>query len=79
MGKKNNVNPNHYKTAGRDRPGDNLLQQEHRHALTQAQAELRRTGSVMIIDVPPVQHMGGDAGEDAARLEEQQARAAGNA
>ncbi len=78
MGKKNNVNPNHYKTAGRDRPGDNLLQQEHRNAFTQAQAELRRTVSVMIIDVPPVQRMGGNAGEDAAGLEEQQARAAGD-
>lgn len=42
MSKKNNVNPNRYKTAGRDRPGDNLLQHQHRLAATQAQAEQRR-------------------------------------
>jgi hypothetical protein len=29
MSSKNNVNPDHYKTAGRDRPGDDLPPEPH--------------------------------------------------
>lgn len=50
MSKKSNVNPNHYKTDGRDRPGDNLLQHEHRLDFTRKQAELRQEAAEMSIE-----------------------------
>jgi hypothetical protein len=30
MSKKNNVNPDHYKTAGRDRPGEDVVHERNR-------------------------------------------------
>ena len=38
MGKKNNVNPNHYKTRGRERQGDDIVQEVHKQEYAQAQA-----------------------------------------
>ena len=38
MGKKNNVNPNHYKTRGRERQGDDIVQEIHKQEYAQAQA-----------------------------------------
>lgn len=39
MSKKNNVNPDHYKTAGRMRPGEPGLQERQKQEYAQAQAE----------------------------------------
>ncbi len=41
MGKKNNVNPNHYKEEGRERPGQDIVQEIHKQKFTQAQTEQR--------------------------------------
>ncbi len=38
MGKKNNVNPDHYKTAGRERQGEDIVQEIHKQEYTQAEA-----------------------------------------
>ncbi len=35
---KSNVNPDHYKTAGRERQGDDIVQEIHKQKLTQADA-----------------------------------------
>lgn len=35
---KSNVNPNHYKTAGRERLGEDIVQEIHKQKLTQADA-----------------------------------------
>ncbi len=37
MGKKNNVNPDHYKEEGRERPGQDINQEINKQKLTQAQ------------------------------------------
>ena len=42
MSKKNNVNPDHYKTAGRTRPGDDILQERHKSKLTQTPPHLQK-------------------------------------
>ena len=41
MGKKSNVNPDHYKTAGRGRQGEDIVQERHRERYARAQ---RRSG-----------------------------------
>lgn len=41
MGKKNNVNPDHYKEEGRERPGQDINQQINKQRFAQAQAEQR--------------------------------------
>lgn len=52
MGKKNNVNPDHYKEEGRERPGQDINQQINKQKYAQAQAELRmqnkQGGSVFV-------------------------------
>ena len=35
MSKQSNVNPDQYTQAGRDRPGDDLLQEQHKQQFTQ--------------------------------------------
>jgi hypothetical protein len=37
MSKKNNVNPDHYKTAGRTRQGEEIVQSIHKRKLREAQ------------------------------------------
>lgn len=39
MSEKNNVNPDYYKVAGRDRQGEDILQEVHKQQYTQAQAK----------------------------------------
>jgi len=41
MGKKNNVNPDHYKEAGRERPGQDINQEINKQKYTQSQTEQR--------------------------------------
>jgi hypothetical protein len=70
MGKKNNVNPNHYKTAGRDRPGDNLRQDRHRQDFTRGRAERRQAVFVPIDDVPQERETDVDDAKDSPRSED---------
>ena len=39
MSEKNNVNPDHYKIKGRDRQGEDILQEVHKQQYAQAQAK----------------------------------------
>jgi hypothetical protein len=41
MGRKNNVNPDHYKEEGREFPGQDINQDIHKQKFTQAQTEQR--------------------------------------
>ena len=41
MGKKNNVNPDHYKEEGRERPGQDINQEINKQKFTQAQTYQR--------------------------------------
>lgn len=43
MSKKVNVNPDHYKTAGRERQGDDIVQEIHKQKFAQAKAASRAT------------------------------------
>jgi hypothetical protein len=75
MGKKNNVNPDHYKEEGRERPGQDIVQEIHKQKFTQAQTEQRiqnnQGGSKFIpgggdapaITETPVRDMDKDAGQ----------------
>jgi hypothetical protein len=38
MSKKSNVNPDHYKIAGRERQGEDIVQSEHKKELAEKQA-----------------------------------------
>jgi hypothetical protein len=42
MSKNINVNPDHYKVAGRERQGEDVVQREQRKTMAQQQAELER-------------------------------------
>lgn len=73
MGTKNNVNPNHYKEEGRERPGQDIVQEIHKQKFTQAQTEQtgkNQGGSKYIpggdppqITETPVQDMDKDTGQ----------------
>ncbi len=45
MSEKNNVNPDHYKVAGRDRQGEDILQEVHKQQYAQAQRKDNLKGS----------------------------------
>lgn len=45
MSKKNNVNPDHYKVAGRDRQGEDILQEVNKQQYAQAQVKGKQQGS----------------------------------
>jgi len=38
MSKKNNVNPDHYKTAGRERPGEDIVHDVYKRQYTQSRS-----------------------------------------
>lgn len=42
MSNKNNVNPDHYKIAGRDRPGEDVVHERNKHSLGRDRARLAR-------------------------------------
>lgn len=42
MGKKSNVNPDHYKTSGRGRKGEDILQDKAKQAVAQNKKAARR-------------------------------------
>ncbi len=77
MSKKNNVNPNHYKEEGRERPGQDIVQEIDKQKFTQAQTEQRiqkgEGGSEFIpgggdapaINETPVKDMDKDSGQAA--------------
>lgn len=45
MGTKNNVNPDHYKTAGRERQGDDIVQEIHKQEYAQAESSRQNAGT----------------------------------
>lgn len=49
MGKKNNVNPGHYKTAGRERQGDDIVQEIHKQEYAQAEAAQKKADTMNFI------------------------------
>jgi hypothetical protein len=51
MSKKSNVNPEHYKVAGRDRPGEDILHKQNKQKLTQAKA-VASEGAVNVLPGP---------------------------
>ena len=58
MGKKNNVNPDHYKEEGRERPGQDINQEINKQKYTQSQTRQRiqnnNGGSNLIPGTAPV-------------------------
>jgi hypothetical protein len=52
MSKKNNVNADHYKVAGRDRPGDDLLHAQNKQKVTHAKAASRASAPHEIPGAP---------------------------
>ena len=77
MGKKNNINPNHYKEEGRERPGQDIVQEIHKQKFTQSQTEQRLQnnegssefipggGYAPAINETPVKEMDKDSGQAA--------------
>lgn len=66
---KANVNPNHYKTAGRERQGEDIVQEIHKQKLAQEEAAHagRQTGEQNFIPgAAPVGESLGDAKDEAA-------------
>jgi len=75
MGKKNNVNPDHYKEEGRERPGQDIVQEIHKQKFTQSETEQRiqnnQGGSKFIpgggdapaVNETPVKDMDKDTGQ----------------
>ena len=75
MGRKNNVNPNHYKEEGRERPGQDIVQEIHKQKFTQAQTEQRiqnnqggsefipGCGDAPVINETPVKDMDKETGQ----------------
>lgn len=54
MSRKNNVNPDHYKVAGRERQGENIVQSVQRQAFAQQQAHVERWQAKQHDDRSPV-------------------------
>ncbi len=74
MGKKNNVNPDHYKEEGRERPGQDINQEINKQKLTQMQTEQTQQneggskfipggGDAPAINETPVKDMDKDSGQ----------------
>lgn len=63
MGKKSNVNPDHYKTAGRERQGEDTAHEQNRQEYAQAKAVQRKASRGkstpnLIPGAPPVTKAG---------------------
>ncbi len=76
MGRKNNVNPDHYKEDGREPPGQEINQEINKQKFTQSQTEQRLQnneggskfipgggGAPAIINETPVKDMDKDSGQ----------------
>ena len=65
---KSNVNPNHYKTAGRERQGEDIVQEIHKQKLRQADAAHagRPDASNFIPGALPVGEQLSEANDEAA-------------
>lgn len=57
MSGKNNVNPNHYKTGGRDRQGDNILHEQEKQEARRGEQERHDAGQRrnLIPGAPPAE------------------------
>lgn len=64
---KNNVNPNHYKIAGRDRQGEDILQERHkeRFALNQARERFEQRQPLPFASAPAAQDETSEGGDTA--------------
>jgi hypothetical protein len=69
MSSKNNVNPDHYKVAGRDRPNDDLLQNVQKQQFAEAEARRKRTAAAALGDreQQPAAQTTGQQSDDADR------------
>ncbi len=68
MRKKNNVNPDHYKEEGRERPGQDVVQEIHKQKFTQSQPEKEGgskfiPGSAPVLNESPAKDVENDAGQ----------------
>jgi hypothetical protein len=52
MRRKSNVNPDHYKTAGRERPGEDIVQEIHKEKLARARVRTARSRSQVVPGAP---------------------------
>jgi hypothetical protein len=71
MGKKNNVNPDHYKEAGRERPGQDIVQEIHKQKFAQTERQ-NAGGSKFIPGGAPVlnESPAADAKSDVGQINE---------
>lgn len=69
MAKKSNVNPDHYKTAGRERPGQGIVQEVNKKAYTQAKA--RHSRGKLKPYIPPVAASVGVVGQAREMMSQQ--------
>ena len=72
MSHKNNVNPDHYKLAGRDRPNETVLSEEEKQKYAQAKAGASQEKQNFIPGAAPVHESNeaGQAAQSANRAEE---------
>jgi hypothetical protein len=49
---KNNVNPDHYKVAGRERPGEDIPQTQQKERLSKSKASARSAGRTRVPPAP---------------------------
>ena len=64
MSQKSNVNPDHYRIAGRDRPNENVVHDDHKQEYSQAQKRPEQNASEFIPGAPPAGAEGGMFGKE---------------
>ena len=69
MSKKSNVNPEHYKLAGRDRPGEDILHKQNKQKFRQAKAAASEGTPNVLPGAQPASKAGSTA-EDAGAEEQ---------
>jgi hypothetical protein len=55
---KNNVNPDHYKVAGRERPGEDIPQAEQKETLGKSRAGARKESQTRVPPAPAAEQTG---------------------
>jgi hypothetical protein len=55
---KNNVNPDHYKVAGRERPGEDIPQAQQKETLGKSRAAVRRESQTRVPPAPAGEQTG---------------------
>jgi hypothetical protein len=67
MSKKNNVNPDHYKTAGRERPGEDIVHYAYKRWYTQSRTAADAHASKFIPGAQDEEHAYGQFKPEAER------------